>query len=231
MLKYGLTALVQHPVWCTTSSALDGPAVYSPIDNVFKYPIIGYDDMRLIVGVTGASGVIYAIRLLEVMKKLNVETHLILSPAGKENILLETDYDVGYVESLATVTYGHMDVAAAISSGSFKTDGMVVAPCSMKTLAGIAHGYEENLLTRAALVTLKERRPLILVPRETPLAIPHLKNMLLAAEAGAVILPAMPGFYHKPKTVDDIVNHIVGKILDILNIKHDLYPRWAGPRL
>jgi 4-hydroxy-3-polyprenylbenzoate decarboxylase len=186
--------------------------------------------MRLIVGVSGASGAIYAIRLLEVLKQMNVETHLILTPAGRENILLETEYGIEYVESLASAFYSHMDMDAAVSSGSFQTDGMVVVPCSMKTLAGIAHGYEENLLIRAALVTLKERRPLVLVPRETPVAIPHLKNMLLAAQAGAVILPAMPGFYHKPKTVDDLVNHVVGKILDVLGIKHELYKRWAGPR-
>jgi 4-hydroxy-3-polyprenylbenzoate decarboxylase len=161
---------------------------------------------------------------------MNVETHLILTPAGRENILLETEYGIEYVESLASACYSHMDMDAAVSSGSFQTDGMVVVPCSMKTLAGIAHGYEENLLIRAALVTLKERRPLVLVPRETPVAIPHLKNMLLAAQAGAVILPAMPGFYHKPKTVDDLVNHVVGKILDVLGIKHELYKRWAGPK-
>jgi len=185
--------------------------------------------MRYIVGVSGASGVIYAVRLLEVLKKLGAETHLILSPAARETIVLETEFEPSYVESLASVCYRHLDMAAPISSGSFLTNGMVVVPCSMKTLAGIAIGYEENLLIRAALVTLKERRPLVLVPRETPLAIQHLKNMLMAAEAGAVVLPAMPGFYHRPKTVDDLVNHIVGKILDVLGFRHDLYQRWTGP--
>jgi 4-hydroxy-3-polyprenylbenzoate decarboxylase len=188
-------------------------------------------DMRFIVGVSGASGIIYAVRLLEVLRQKGAYTYLILSPAARENIVLETEFDVEYVESLANVCYRHLDVAAPISSGSFQTDGMVVVPCSMKTLSGIANGYEENLLIRAALVTLKEGRQLVLVPRETPLAIPHLKNMLLAAEAGAVILPAMPGFYHRPKTVDDIVNHVVGKILDVLGIEHDLYQRWTGPRM
>ena len=186
--------------------------------------------MRLVVGVSGCSGVIYAVRLLQILKSIGVETHLIVTPAARETIVLETDYEVGYVESLATISYRYMDLSAAISSGSFQTDGMVVVPCSMKTLAGIAHGYEENLLIRAALVTLKEGRPLVLVPRETPLAIPHIKNMLLAAETGAIILPAMPGFYHKPKTLDDIVNHVVGKILDVLGVEHGLYRRWTGPR-
>jgi len=184
--------------------------------------------MRLVIGMSGGSGVIYAIRLLEILKQMNLETHLIITPAARETIIFETDYQVSYVESLASVNYRYKDISAAITSGSFPTDGMVVVPCSMKTLSGIAHAYEENLLIRAALVTLKERRPLVLVPRETPLAISHIRNMLMAAEAGAVILPAMPGFYHKPKTVDDMVNHVVGKILDVLGIKHNIYRRWSG---
>jgi len=200
------------------------------VEKNFKYMVQLEREYRLVIGVSGSSGVIYAIRLLEVLRQMNVEIHLVLTPAAREIIVLETEYTVNYVESLANSSYKHTDVSAVISSGSFQTNGMVVAPCSMKTLAGIAHGYEENLLIRAALVTLKEKRPLVLVPRETPLAIPHLKNMLLAAEAGAIILPAMPGFYHKPKTIDDIVNHIVGKILDVLGLKHELYQRWMGPR-
>ncbi|MEM4294872.1 MAG: UbiX family flavin prenyltransferase [Candidatus Caldarchaeum sp.] len=187
-------------------------------------------DMRIIVGVTGGSGVIYAVRLLEVLKSLGVESHLVMTPAARETIVLETDHTVEYVESLASVCYRHMDIAASPASGSFPTDGMVVIPCSMKTLSAIANGYEENLLIRSALVTLKERRLLVVVPRETPLTIPHIRNMLLAAEAGAVVLPAMPGFYHRPKTMDDLVNHVVGKVLDVFNIKHSLYQRWTGPR-
>lgn len=186
--------------------------------------------MRLIIGVSGGSGVIYAVRLLEVLRDMGAETHLILTPAARETIVLETDYSVEYVESLAHTRYRHLDLAAAPASGSFITDGMVVIPCSMKTLAGIANGYEENLLIRAAMVTLKERRPLILVPREAPLTIPHIRNMLLAAEAGAAILPAMPGFYHRPKSIQDLVDHVVGKVLDLLGVRHELYRRWSGPR-
>nr|BAL53410.1 3-octaprenyl-4-hydroxybenzoate carboxy-lyase [uncultured crenarchaeote] len=186
-------------------------------------------DVRIIVGVSGGSGVIYAVRFLEVLKEMDVETHLIMTPSARETIVLETNYKVDYVESLAKVSYRHMDIASAPASGSFHRDGMVIIPCSMKTLSAIANGYEENLLVRSAMVTLKEKRPLVIVPRETPLAIPHIRNMLLAAEAGAVVLPAMPGFYHKPKTIDDLVNHIVGKVLDVLKIEHNLYRRWTGP--
>jgi len=184
--------------------------------------------MRLVVGISGGSGVIYGIRLLEVLREKQAETHLIISPAARETIILETDHPISYVESLASFSYRPKDIAAAPASGSFKTDGMVIIPCSMKTLSGIANGYEENLLLRAAQVTLKERRTLILVPRETPLTIPHIKNMLRAAYAGAVILPAMPGFYHKPQTLQEIIDHVVGKVLDILGIQHDLYERWKG---
>lgn len=185
--------------------------------------------MRLIVGISGGSGVIYGIRFLEVLRTMGIETHLIITPAAMKTVVLETDYKVEYVESLAHKCYKHLDLSAAPASGSFPTDGMVVIPCSMKTLAAIANGYEENLLIRAALVTLKERRPLILVPREMPLAIPHIRNMLLAAEAGAIIVPAMPGFYIRPKTVQDLIDHVVGKVLDLLGIKHELYARWTGP--
>ncbi|GBC69364.1 Flavin prenyltransferase UbiX [archaeon HR01] len=197
---------------------------------MLKYSLLSVPVVRLIVGVSGGSGVIYAVRFLEVLRDLGVETHLIMTPAARETIVVETTYTVDYVESLAKVSYRYMDVAAAPASGSFQRDGMVVIPCSMKTLSAIANGYEENLLIRSAVVTLKERRPLVIVPRETPLAIPHIRNMLLAAEAGAIVLPAMPGFYHKPKTIDDLVNHVVGKVLDILNIGHNLYQRWTGPQ-
>jgi 4-hydroxy-3-polyprenylbenzoate decarboxylase len=143
--------------------------------------------------------------------------------------VIETDHDLKYVESLASFTYRFDDVSARLSSGSFRTDGMVVIPCSMKTLSAIANGFEENLMIRAAMVTLKERRPLILVPRETPLALPHIRNLLSAAEAGAIMLPAMPSFYHRPKTVNEIVDHLVGKVLDTLGLEHDLFSRWDGP--
>jgi polyprenyl P-hydroxybenzoate/phenylacrylic acid decarboxylase-like protein len=186
--------------------------------------------VRLVIGISGASGVIYGIRLLQVLRDLNVETHLIMTNAAKETIRLETDYQISEVESLATKSYNINDIAAPMSSGSFKFDGMIIVPCSMKTLAGIATGYTSNLLLRAADVTLKERRPLILVLRETPLTVIHIRNMLTVAKAGGIILPAMPGFYHNPKTLQDMIDFIVGKILDQLKLEHNLYERWQGPQ-
>lgn len=184
--------------------------------------------MQIIVGISGASGVIYAVKLLKTLKDFGVTTHLIITSAAAETIKLETAFSTKEVIALASCNYGIEDITSPISSGSFKTDGMVVVPCSMKTLSGIASGYSSNLLLRAADVTLKERRPLVLVPRETPLSIIHLENLCKVARAGGIILPAMPGFYHKPKSVDDVVNHVVGKILDVFNFKHDLYKRWEG---
>lgn len=186
--------------------------------------------MRLIVGLSGGSGIIYGVRFLQVLKELGVESHLIFSPSAKKTLVLETDYRVDEVEALATRVYGFSDIAAAPSSGSFRVDGMVVIPCSMKTLAGIACGYADNLLLRAADVTLKERRPLVLVVRETPLNTIHIENMLRAARAGAIIAPAMPGFYHRPKTIEDLIDFQVGKVLDLLGIEHSLFERWTGPK-
>ncbi len=182
--------------------------------------------MQIIVGISGASGVIYGIRLLKVLKSLNVKTHFIITEAGEKVIQLETGLTLNDLTTLATYSYRIDDLASPISSGSFKTDGMVIVPCSMKTLAGIATGFSCNLLLRAADVTLKERRLLVLVPRETPFSIIHLKNMYELAQAGAIILPAIPGFYHNPKSIDDLVNQIVGKILDVFDLKHELYKRW-----
>ena len=183
----------------------------------------------LLVGMSGGSGAVYGVRLLEVLKRLKVESHLIMSTAAKETLVLETDHKIGYVESLASRVYRFNDIAAAPASGTFLTQGMVLIPCSMKSLAGIACGYSDNLILRAAEVTLKERRPLVLVPRETPLTTIHIENMLRVAQAGAIVLPAMPGFYNRPRTVDDIVNQTVGKVLDVLRIEHDLYKPWQGP--
>lgn len=185
--------------------------------------------MRLVVGLSGASGIVYGVRLLEVLRELGVETHLVATNPAREMLRIETDYDADYVESLATKSYCIDDLAAPISSGSFKTDGMAVAPCSTRTLAGIAHGYSGNLLLRAAEVCLKERRRLVLVPRETPLSPIHMENMLKATRAGATILPAMPAFYHRPKTLEELVDHVVGKVLDAFEIEHHLYARWEGP--
>jgi len=183
--------------------------------------------MKIVVGLTGASGVQYGIRFLEVCRSLKIETHLVISTWGRKNIELETDYSVSQVCSLASKNYEKEDLAAAISSGSFRHDGMVVIPCSMKSVSAIANGFTENLLHRAADVTLKERRKLILVPRETPLSVIHLENLLKLARAGAIILPPMPAFYNKPKNLDDIVDHLIGRVLDHLGVEHSLVNRWG----
>lgn len=183
---------------------------------------------QLVVAISGASGAIYGVRLLKALKQTKVKVHLTISPAAEINLKLETGLTANDLTKLAEHTYPANDLSAPISSGSYPIDGMVIVPCSTKTLAAIANGFSDNLITRAADVTLKERRTLILVPRETPLNQIHLKNMLTLAEVGAIILPASPGFYHNPKTVDELVDHIVGKIMDTLHIEHDLYKRWTG---
>lgn len=184
--------------------------------------------MRIIVGLSGASSVIYGIRMLEVLKEKEIETDLIMSDTAAKIVEIETKLSYNDIHALATRVHDIRDFTATLSSGGYKNEGMIVIPCSMKTIAGIASGYSDNLLLRAADATLKERRPLVLVPRETPLSTIHLRNMLTLSHAGAVILPACPGFYHKPETIDDIVNHIVGKTLDIFDIGHDLYEKWTG---
>jgi polyprenyl P-hydroxybenzoate/phenylacrylic acid decarboxylase-like protein len=182
--------------------------------------------VRLVVGISGASGAVYGIRTLEVLKELRAETHLIMTPAAKETIRLETDYKVADVEGLATHVHGIDDITSRVASGSFRSDGMVVVPCSMKTLGGIASGYSDNLLLRAADVTVKERRPLVLVVRETPLSLIHLENMVKVTRAGAVVLPAMPAFYHRPTTVNALVDQVVGKVLDTLGVDNRTFKRW-----
>ncbi len=186
--------------------------------------------MAVVVGLSGASGVVYGVRFLEVLKSLKIESHLIMSQGAMETLALETDYKLSYVRSLATYEHRINDIAAPLASGSFKTDGMVVIPASMKTIGGMAHGYADNLLLRAAEVTLKERRPMIVVPRETPLSIIDIENLLTLARAGVIVVPAMPQFYNRPKTLDDMVNNLVAKVLDLLRIEHRLADRWEGPR-
>ena len=183
---------------------------------------------RIVVGISGASGVIYGIRLLKVLKELDWETHLIISEAAKQNILLETSFTVKAVEDMAHKVYDPKNQAASISSGSYKTSGMVIVPCAIKTLSGVAHSFNENLLIRAADVTLKERRRLILVVRETLLHKGHLTLMQKVAELGGIILPPVPAFYTVPKTIEDLIDHTIGKILDIMEIDHTLYKRWEG---
>jgi 4-hydroxy-3-polyprenylbenzoate decarboxylase len=184
--------------------------------------------MRLIVAITGATGAIYGVRALERLREAGVETHLVISRWGGRTLLHETPYSREHVEALADVSYAPGDMGAAISSGSFATDGMIVAPCSAKTLAAIAHGYGENLVHRAADVILKERRKLVLAVREAPLSEIHLENMLRLSRMGAVVIPPMPAFYNHPQTVDDIVDHTVARMLDQFGIEIRGAPRWSG---
>ncbi len=185
---------------------------------------------RVIVGITGASGVIYGIRLLEKLKVYggdNIEVRLIVTPSAETNIKIETGYTVAQVKALADAVDEYRDFTAPVASGSFITKGMVIAPCSMRTLSDIANSHSDNLLVRAADVTLKEGRKLVVVPRETPLHKGHLALMTKVADIGGVILPPFPAFYHKPKTIDDIIDQTVGKILDQLGVKHDIFERWG----
>ena len=185
--------------------------------------------MRLIVAISGASGVIYGIRLLEVLKAVSdMETHLVLSNGAKLNITIETDWQINEVEALADVVHSDQNLAATISSGSYHTDGMVIVPCSMKALSGVVNSYADSLLIRAADVVLKERRRLVLVPRESPLHTGHCRLLYEASQIGAHIVPPMPAFYNDPRTVDDIINHTVGRLLDLFEIDSGLVKRWQG---
>ena len=183
---------------------------------------------RLVVGISGASGVVLGIRLLEVLKPTQIETHVVLSPAARATIAQETDWKVSDVLALADVHYNYQDIGAAVASGSFKTRGMVIIPCSIKSLSAVANSYAEDLMARAADVTLKEGRPLVLVVRETPLHRGHLRLMDLAARAGAVIFPPVPAFYTRPHSVDDMVNNTVGRVLARLGIENENYKEWKG---
>ena len=184
---------------------------------------------RLVIGMSGSSGVIYGIRMLEVLaKNPEVETHLILSQAAKMNIGIETEWSVADVEALADEVHNNQNSGASIARGSYKTAGMIVVPCSMKTLSGIANSYAENLIIRAADVMLKERRQLVIVPRESPLHTGHCELMLKASQIGAIICPPSPAFYTSPKTVDDIINHSVARVLDLFDIESDRLQRWQG---
>mgnify|MGYP001437127941 FL=1 len=184
---------------------------------------------RIVVGMSGSSGVIYGIRILEILKENpEIQTHLILSQAAKMNIAIETDWAAQDVEQLADEVHNNKNIGASIASGSFRTDGMIVVPCSMKTLSGIANSYAENLIIRAADVMLKERRRLVIVPRESPLHTGHCELMLKASHIGAIICPPAPAFYTDPKTVDDIINHSVARVLDLFDIESGNLKRWQG---
>ena len=182
---------------------------------------------RIIIAIAGASGVIYGVRMLEVLRDIDCETHLIISEAGKLNIKIETSYSPDDVINMADYVHPHKDMAASLASGSFRTSAMVVVPCTIKTLSGIANSYNENLIVRAADVTLKEKRKLVLVVRETPLHKGHLRLMTLAADMGAHILPPVPSFYHFPKTIEDLIDQTIGKILDYIGLEHNLFQRWG----
>ena len=184
--------------------------------------------MRLIIGITGATGTIYGVRLLERLRESGVETHLVISRWGARTLLHETPYSREQVEALATVAYAPGDMGASISSGSFRTDGMIIAPCSAKSLAAIAHGYGENLIHRAADVVLKERRKLVLAVREAPLSAIHLENMLALARMGAMVMPPLPAFYNHPRTIDDIVDYTVARLLDQFGVEVAGADRWVG---
>jgi flavin prenyltransferase len=181
---------------------------------------------KIVVGISGASGAIYGVRILEALKDCGVETHLILSSWAEKTIKIETPYSIDEVKALASYVHSSSNQAAIISSGSFLTDGMIIAPCSMKTLASVSYGLADNLLSRAADVILKERRKLVIVPREAPLSQIHLENMLRLTKMGSVILPPMPAFYNKPETIDDIINHTVARVLDQFGIDNNLTIRW-----
>jgi flavin prenyltransferase len=186
--------------------------------------------LPLVVAITGATGVIYGVELLRVLKDLGQPTHLILSEAAGLNLSIETDYSLDEVRSLATAVYSNKDVGAAVASGSFRTRGMIVAPCTVKTLSAIANSFTYNLVVRAADVQLKESRKLVLMVRETPLHKGHLELMARAADCGATILPPMPAFYHRPQTIMDLIHQTIGKMLDQVGIEHDLFQRWNGHR-
>ena len=184
--------------------------------------------LPLVVAITGASGVIYGVEMLRVLKELGQETHLIVSDAARKNFAIETEYSYDEVRALASVVYDNNDIGASVASGSFRTRGMIVAPCTIKTLSAIANSFTYNLIVRAADVSLKERRTLVLMVRETPLHKGHLDLMSRAADYGAVILPPMPAFYHKPESLMDIIHQSIGKALDQVGVEHNLFKRWSG---
>jgi len=182
---------------------------------------------RIVIGISGASGVIYGIKMLSLLQEKDFQTHLVISESGRQNIEIETSYKADDVAAMADYTYDNRDVGAALASGSYLTEGMVVVPCTIKTLSGIANSYTNNLLVRAADVTLKEKRKLVLVVRETPLHVGHLSLMMKTANMGAHILPPIPSFYNQPKSIDDIIHQTIGKIFDYLGIEHNLFTRWG----
>jgi len=190
--------------------------------------VVGGEHVRLVVGITGASGAVYGLRLLQVLRELKVETHLIVSRTAEKLVSHELNLSLDEVKALASRCYDFEDLMAPVASGSFEIGGVVVIPCSMKTLAGVASGYSDNLLLRAVDVSLKERRRVVLVVREMPFSLIHLENMVRVTRAGGVVVAASPGFYHKPESLGDAVDHVVGKVLDLFHLEHTLYKRWGS---
>ncbi|WP_325170082.1 UbiX family flavin prenyltransferase [Noviherbaspirillum pedocola] len=189
----------------------------------------GAPPRRLIVAITGASGALYGVRLLQALReRADVQTHLLLSEAGVLNLHQELGMNRREAEALADVAHNIRDIGASIASGSFQSDGMIIAPCSMKTLAAIAHGLSDNLISRAADVVLKERRRLVLMVRETPFNLAHLRNMTAVTEMGGIVFPPLPAFYHRPQNIEEMVDHTLGRVLDLYGIAHELAPRWQG---
>jgi len=186
---------------------------------------------RIVVGISGASGIIYGVRVLKTLSELGIETHLVMTQAAVKNLMIETRYRVDELESMASHVYNVEDIGAPLASGSFRVDGMVIAPCSIKTLSAIANSYNHNLLVRAADVMLKERRRLVLLVRETPLHGGHLELMSKVTKMGGIIMPPVPAFYHLPKTIEDLINQTVGKVLDLFQIDHHLFERWGSSKL
>ncbi len=190
---------------------------------------ISHHPRRLIIAITGATGVAYGVRLLQILRDLpEIESHLMISDAGVLNLHQELDMRRKDVEALADVVHNVRDVGASIASGSFQSDGMIVAPCSMKTLASVANGLSDNLIARAADVVLKERRRLVLMVRETPFNLAHLRNMTSVTEMGGIIFPPLPGFYHRPQSIEEMIDHTIGRVLDLYAVPHTLTPRWSG---
>lgn len=183
---------------------------------------------RIIVAITGATGVVYGVRLMQTLRSAGVETHCLISDAGVLNLHQELALKRKDAEAYADVVHNVRDVGASIASGSFQSNGMIIAPCSMKTLAAVAHGLSDNLITRAADVVLKERRRLVLMVRETPFNLAHLRNMTAVTEMGGIIFPPLPGFYHRPASIEEMVDHTVGRVLDLFSVEHQLTPRWSG---
>ena len=183
--------------------------------------------MKILLGITGATGICYGIRLLEILKETEHHVTLVMSPWAEKNVVFESNVTVEDIKAMADTVCDYDDLSAPAASGSHGIDAVIIAPCSMKTLSAVANGYSDNLIVRSADVALKERRPLLLMARETPLTAIHLRNMLTVTEAGGVLIPPMPAFYHHPQTIEDVIDQSVGKVLDLLKISHDLYRRWG----